>query len=138
MTSKIVSDIAITLPFSISAYGKVADTTDQSKIWSDRVRSAVGTLFYERVMRPGYGTSIPTQVFNNPQEVADTITSEVKRVFAQELTQLTLDSVNVYFDDYSSVLNADITYGLPDKTTVNVNIGLASISADGTISQETL
>ena len=57
-----MSEIAMSLPFSIDPYGKVSSTTDQKKIWADKVRSVLGTALRERVMLPTFGTLIPYEI----------------------------------------------------------------------------
>jgi len=137
MTIK-VSEIAVALPFTISSYGNVATTTEQSKIWADRVRSAIGTMLGERVMRPNYGSNIPHNMFDNESETVSRITDEVTDIFFRELPLLTLTSVDVSFDENQNLISADIVYALPNDQIVATNVGVASISGNNPISQETL
>lgn len=133
-----VKEIAISLPFRFSEYGKISDTTEPTKIWADRVRSAVGTMVGERVMFPRYGSKIPTHVFNTQTEVADKIDDEVHRVFNEYLPSLTLDTVDVQFDENSGVFSADIVYSLPNDIVVSTNVGFASISGNLPLAEEML
>jgi phage baseplate assembly protein W len=131
-------EVAISLPFSIDSYGKISQTTDQAKIWSDRVRSVIGTGLRERVMRPILGTSIPSAVFDSQSNATDLIKQEVANSFAQQLGLLTLSEVNTSFDEYTGVMNVSITYDLPNAETAIVNIGLATIVGNLPINQEPL
>ena len=141
MTKKI-SEIAMTLPFTISAYGSVAQTTDQNKIWADRVRSVVGTLVGERVMRPKFGSNIPQNIFENESDKQSTLAAkledEIDGVFAKFLPLLTLNSVQVSFDDFENVVTAEIIYSLPNEELVTTNLGISTISSTSPITQETL
>jgi phage baseplate assembly protein W len=138
VSAQIISDIAIALPFSISAYGKVSSTTSQDKIWADRIRSAVGTALNERIMRPGYGTSIPYELFNNQDDVTAKIKSEVSRVFGSQLSPVTLLSTDVTYDKYTNTSTVEIVYSTPNRNTNSVSIGFAAISGNNQIIQETL
>ena len=46
-----MAEKTLALPFSVDPYGKISVTSEQSKIWADRVRSVIGTTLRERVMR---------------------------------------------------------------------------------------
>jgi phage baseplate assembly protein W len=136
MNSKGISEKAITLPFSISSYGRVSDTTSSEKIWADKVRSAVGTLVKERIMRPRFGTKVPMHVFDNQSELAQKIKDEVKSVFASYLEQLTLSDVVIAIDDVNSTVSAEIIYSIPGKTETSLNIGLANLTGNSPINEE--
>lgn len=139
---KKISEIAITLPFTISTYGSVAQTTDQTKIWADRVRSVVGTLVGERVMRPKFGANIPQNIFENESDKQSTLAAkledEIDGVFTKYLPLLSLNSVQVSFDDFENVVTAEIIYSLPNEELVTTNLGISTISSTSTITQETL
>lgn len=133
-----VKEIAMSLPFRFSEYGKIADTTEPTKIWADRVRSAVGTMVGERVMLPRYGSKIPMHVLNTEGELADKLDSEVHRVFNEFLPSLTLESVDVQFDEATSTFSADVVYSLPNDAVVSTNVGFASISGNSPLTEEML
>lgn len=131
-----MAEVGISLPFSIDPFGKVAQTTDQAKIWSDRVRSVIGTGLQERVMRPGLGTAIPSAIFDSQDNAAALIQQEVEASFATQLSILKLQTVNSVFDQYTGIMNVSIVYDLPNKQQANVNIGLATIQGNAPITQE--
>jgi phage baseplate assembly protein W len=117
----------LALPFSIDPYGKVSVTTDQSKIWADRVRSVMGTFLRERVMRPEFGSNIPYSVFNTQEAASEEISIETSQAFSQHLPLLTLDSVSSSFDSYSGIINVTITYKLPNDIVVDTTIGILTV-----------
>lgn len=123
-------EVAIALPFSIDAYGKVSQTKEQPKIWADKVRSVIGTALKERVMRPLFGTNIPAAVFENQDFSALTVQDTVSTAFNQQLQRLQLQDVSSVFDDYTGTLNIEITYGLPNDEVVSTTVGLLSISGN--------
>lgn len=121
------SEKAISLPFSIDTFGSVGTTTEQSKIWSDRVRSVLGTSLRERVMRPTFGTLIPFSLFNNVENAIVEIKEEVTRAFGRQLRLLTLKDTSVEQDTYNNSLKVTVTYSLPNQETNQTSIGYVTI-----------
>ncbi len=128
-TTKIV-ETALAFPFSIDDYGNVIYTTNQQEIWAARVKSVVGTVLGERVMRPTFGTDMKTVFFNTRDAAEETIKKEVTRVFASYLPLLTLEETAVEFSEFSSAANVLITYTLPNLIEVQTSVGIVTI--DGT------
>ena len=124
------TEVAISLPFTIDAYGKVAQTVDQSKIWADKVRSVIGTAIRERVMRPTFGTDIPSAVWENEEDADGRIQELVNSSFNTQLSKLALQGVTSTFDSYSGTLTVDITYALPNEEVVSTTVGLIVISGN--------
>jgi phage baseplate assembly protein W len=133
MATKI--ETAISLPFGLDNYGNVKKTYDQTKIWSDRVRSVIGTLQSERVMRATFGTKIASHTFDTETVAIENITREVRSAFAVHLPALQLDSVLVSFDENESVVNVEVVYDLPNQTQVTTGVGLAYISGNKLVSE---
>jgi phage baseplate assembly protein W len=131
-----MAEVAISLPFSIDPFGRVAQTTDQAKIWADRVRSVIGTGLQERVMRPSLGTAIPSAVFDSQDNAEALIQREVETSFSTQLSLLKLQSVDSSFDQYTGIMNVTIVYNLPNNQQANVNIGLATVRGNAPITQE--
>ena len=121
------SEKAISLPFSIDTFGSVGTTTEQSKIWSDRVRSVLGTSLRERVMRPTFGTLIPFSLFNNVENAISEIKEEVTRAFGRQLRLLTLKNTSIEHDTYNNSLKVTVTYSLPNQETNQTSIGYVTI-----------
>ena len=124
------NEVAISLPFQIDAYGKVGSTQSQAKIWQDKVLSVIGTALRERVMRPGFGTLIPYAMFENNDDAANEVRLEVAKAFNQQLQPLTLNTTDVTYDEYTNIMNVNITYSLPNSEQISTTIGLIKI--DGT------
>jgi phage baseplate assembly protein W len=127
---------AIALPFSINSFGKITDTTESKKIWADRVRSVVGTALRERVMRPEFGTDVPSSVFETTEDADAQIRTEVIAAFNSQLPSLTLDDVTSTFDEFTGVMNVEIVYALPNDEVVSTSIGLVSIAGTAPIYEE--
>lgn len=135
MTNTQSLPVGISLPFSIDEFGNVAVTTNQSAIWSHKVRSVIGTAIKERLFRPDFGTQIPTRLFDSAETVIDAINSDVGAAFSKYLTTLGLDEVLVNYDESENIISLEIIYSLPDNTQQSVTIGIASIDGNKIISE---
>lgn len=131
-------ETAISLPFNISPYGKVQDTTDQAKIWSDRVRATIGTTLRERLMYPDFGTLLATAFMETDEAAEALITTEVERAFTTQLSLLTLQSVDTSFDPYTNTTNINIIYSLPNNEQVDTTVALVSIDTTTPVYEENL
>ena len=133
-----MAEIAISLPFRVDPYGKIAVSTDQQKIWADRVRSVLGTALKERVMQPLLGTEIPYSVFQTQEDASILIERETQAAFETQLPLLSLQSVITTFDEFTNIINVSTVYDLPNNTQVETIVGIAYIQGTNPIYQETL
>lgn len=140
MLGKITST-TISLPFTISSYGTVTSTNSLQKIWQDKVRSAIGTAFGERVMRPQFGTTIPLKEMGTRSVMEQDIRTEISRAFTSYLPSLTLDNILISFDEYQNVITAEVLYTVPTSRATPskqmiLNIGIATISGNSQLTEE--
>ena len=133
-----MAELAISLPFSINAYGDVSSTTDQRKIWSDRVRFVIGTNLEERILSPEFGTLVPSAFMETSESAESKIISEVERAFPLQLSLLTLQGVDVSFDDYTGTTSVNITYSLPNGEVTDTTVAVTYISQNKISVQENL
>lgn len=122
------TEIAIALPFTLTAQGTVAVTSDQNKIWQDRVYSVLATSIGERVHRYNFGTSIVTQQFNSADEASEIIKNDVADAFSAFLPLLKLTDVSTTFSQDDAVLNVSVQYQLPNNQTQSQSIGQISLN----------
>jgi phage baseplate assembly protein W len=130
MNQKYVAESAIALPFAIDSYGNITKTNNQSKIWADKVRSVIGTLQKERVMRPSFGSRIPQSAFEGSQIALQDIESAIRDAFVAYLPLLELESINLTSDDQQSVITAEVTYILPNQEKVSTSVGAITVSGN--------
>jgi phage baseplate assembly protein W len=123
-----MSEYTLALPFSLDGFGNIRTTSDQNIIWSNRVRSAIGTIKGERVFRPGYGTRIVDASFDTFTTMEEIINKEVGRVFSELLPLLTFVSVEVYQDIRLNTFTVDVTYELPNRTQETTRAGIMVVS----------
>jgi phage baseplate assembly protein W len=133
-----MAEKALSLPFSIDSYGNVSSTSDQSKIWADRVRSVLGTTVRERVMRSGFGTLIPFSLFDTESSAMSQVKTEVNKAFITQLALLRLDKTTVTVDEYTRVLTIEVIYALPNNEVVSTVVGVALIDGANPIYEELL
>jgi phage baseplate assembly protein W len=133
-----MAEKALSLPFSVDAYGRVAVTMEQSKIWTDRVRSVLGTVVRERVMRPTVGTYITFSLFDSETSAVAQIEDEVRKAFVEQLKLLNLEKITVTIDQYTNVLTVEVVYGLPNNEVVSTIVGLVLVDGANPIYQELL
>lgn len=131
-----MAEVSMSLPFSIDSYGKVAITSDFSKLWADRVRATIGTAVGERVMAPNFGSLVPFAVFKGEEEAIASVTDEVKRVFIKQLPLLTLSQTDVTFDETTGVLSITVVYSLPDQEEVTTTIGIVTVRGTNPTAEE--
>ena len=131
-----MTELAISLPFTIGSTGRVMETTDQSKIWQDRVRSVIGTSVGERVMRYPYGSTLYREVFDNQNEITEKIRGIVFDAFTSNIEVLELEDVSASFDESAGLMTVIISYRLPNNElntlTVNSVISDSDAYAQGT------
>jgi phage baseplate assembly protein W len=131
-----MAEVSFSLPFSIDAYGKVASTTDYSKLWADRVRVTLGTALGERVMRPEFGSFVPFTVFDGEEDAVSSIETEVRAVFNNQLSLLTLSQTDVTFDEYTGIISVTIVYALPNRDEVTTTVGIVTVRGTNPTAEE--
>lgn len=108
---------AISLPFRIDGYGRVATTNSDLKVWADRVRAVVTTFVGERVMRPAWGTEVPADLFAAIEDAPSLVYNDIHTAFQDYLPSLTLiDVVLVDEDEGNGTLELEILYQVPSIT----------------------
>lgn len=138
MINKPIVEKAISLPFSIDSYGNISTATSPKKIWEDRVKSVIGTMIEERVMRPNFGTSVPKLLWDSSDFAQGSIESEVRRAFLTHLPLLSLDEVVINYDEYTNIITANVVYSLPNDEETTVNVGIANINRNNPASEDLL
>lgn len=121
----------ISLPFSINENYGISFTTDDKKIYKDRVFLAVMTRLQEKVMQPNYGTQVKDALFETEQVAANIIRGSVSSAFANWLPSLVLLDLNVELEESTSQLIVTIGYRLPNETTDEITIYAGTFDITG-------
>jgi phage baseplate assembly protein W len=124
---------AIALPFSFDTAGSVAYVEDEKKIWQDRVVLVCMTNLNERIMRPTFGTSVASTLFENVNDSISLIQQTIGGAFTKFLPALSLQKVNGSVDPVDGNIVIEVFYRYNDKDTqqsVKIKTGLFSRSGD--------
>lgn len=124
----VVSETALSLPFSIDNSGRVSFSEDQAKIWQDRVLSVIGTTVRERVMNPNFGTKLAFALFETMDNAISEVEIEVSNAFNIQLPLLKLEKTDVSIDTYTGIINITVTYQLPNAEVVYTSLGVITLS----------
>lgn len=129
---------ALSLPFHFDvASGGLASTTDQAKMWQDRVIVTVMTNLGGRVMRPTFGSDAPKTVGHNLSDAVSIISQSVTVAFSRWLTDLDLLEVTGFTDSVDGYLVVQIKYKYrAQNINQTVNIKTAILSRSGDVIQE--
>ena len=122
------SEVTLAFPFKISSKGTVSTINDQKAIWSNKVRSVIGTLLKERVMFPTFGSRLNELLWNTERYAKQTVVSYVEQAFTTWLPTLSLVEVTVSDIDDSGQLTISISYLLPNNENSLTTIGIVGIS----------
>lgn len=133
----IMEELALSYPFRLDDYGNIATTVDQGKIWADRVRSVIGTVIGERVMRPTFGTKTAYASWETRSAMETLVRKEIERGFYLLLPLLTVVDISFGFNDAENIISANITYQLPDKRESTTRVGLVVLSENTPPYEET-
>lgn len=123
---------SISLPFNISANGKIGIVSDASpKAWRDRVLTLLSTGINERIWYYNYGASLDGLLYETAGSATEMGRQAVKEMFATWIPQLSLMDVVPGYDSGTATLELTIIYKLPTGETDSVTISTASLTAAG-------
>ena len=133
--------VSIALPFQFNKSGAVNVTNSETKIWSDRIVSAIMTRPLERVMFPEYGSGLTAAIFENENEATNIAKREIPAVFSRWLPDLTLLSVTAFVETNElaeNTLDISVEYLLPNKqkNTTTARVRLGSFTSTGLLIEE--
>lgn len=127
---------AISLPFYINDSGSVEFSSNENKIWRDRVFLVLMTLIDERVMVPSFGSEIKTTIFENESFAREIVNATVTQAFGSWLTELTLLNVNTELDVQTMQLQITINYRLPSLAQDTITLLTGTFTRSGDLIEE--
>ena len=133
-----MAEIAISLPMSLDAYGRISSTQSQQKIFADRVLSVIGTNLRERVMLGAFGTNITSYIYGSIERAISAIPDEISLAFEKFLPALTYSNSNVVYDNQTGTLLIDIIYELPNGEETSTILEIVAIASKNPPVQEAL
>jgi phage baseplate assembly protein W len=123
---------AISFPFTLDPFGKTASTTDQRKIYQDRVLTLLSTTVGERPMRPTYGTNIATAMFENQGNVEKAINDAIRSAISKWIPELTVN--NIFLKGFldTGAVTVELNVSLPDFVEDNITVVTTTLNPDAT------
>jgi phage baseplate assembly protein W len=123
---------AISFPFTLDPFGKTASTTDQRKIYQDRVLTLLSTAVGERPMRPTYGTNIATAMFENQGNVEKAINDAIRSAISKWIPELTVN--NIFLKGFldTGAVTVELNVSLPDFVEDNITVVTTTLNPDAT------
>jgi phage baseplate assembly protein W len=123
---------AISYPFTLDPFGKTTSSTNQKKIYQDRVLTLLSTAVGERPMRPTYGTNIATAMFENQGKVEKAINDAIRSAVSKWLPELTVNKINIVGFLDTGAVTVEINITLPDFTEDSITIVSTTLNPDAT------
>ena len=122
--------IAISFPYTFDPFGVVDTSSDQTKIYQDRILTLLSTIKGERPMRPTYGTDVAKAMFENQGNAKNAINQAIRSAIAQWIPEVEIANVNVTLFDESGRVGVEVNVVLPDFTSTTVNILSTTLNPD--------
>lgn len=122
--------IAISFPYTFDPFGVVDTSSDQTKIYQDRILTLLSTIKGERPMRPTYGTDVAKAMFENQGNAKKSIDQAIRSAIAQWIPEVEIVNVNVTLFDESGRVGVEVNVVLPDFTSTTVNILSTTLNPD--------
>lgn len=126
--------IALSYPFTLGSNGKAATTSDQTKMYFDKILTLLSTISGQRPMRPDYGTDIPRGVYESGGEYVEGIRQAIRTAMSIWLPNVQINDITINSPGEAGEATVNISVTLPDFTEGTVSINTIYILPDGTTS----
>ena len=123
---------AISFPFTLDPFGKTTSTTNQKKVYQDRVLTLLSTAVGERPMRPNYGTNIGTAMFENQGKVEKAVNDAIRSAMSKWIPELTVNKINIVGFLDTGAVTVEINITLPDFTEDSITVVSTTLNPDAT------
>jgi hypothetical protein len=121
---------AISYPFTLNVFGETTSTTDQKKIYTDRVLTLLSTSIGERPMRPTYGTNLGLAMFENQGIAEVAIPAAIRSAISTWLPTLTVNEINIKNFNDGGKVEVELLLTFPDYTTGTITVRSVSLNPD--------
>lgn len=123
---------AISFPFTLDPFGKTTSTTNQRKIYQDRVLTLLSTAVGERPMRPTYGTNIGVAMFENQGNVEKAINDAIRSAISKWIPGLTVNNITVVGFLDTGAVTVELNVSLPDFIEDSITVVSTTLNPDAT------
>lgn len=121
---------AISYPFTLNVFGETTSTTDQKKIYTDRVLTLLSTSIGERPMRPTYGTNLGLAMFENQGVAEVAIPAAIRSAISTWLPTLTVNEINIKNFNDGGKVEVELLLTFPDYTTGTITVRSVTLNPD--------
>jgi phage baseplate assembly protein W len=121
---------AISYPFTLNVFGETTSTTDQKKIYTDRVLTLLSTSIGERPMRPTYGTNLGLAMFENQGIAEVAIPAAIRSAISTWLPTLTVNEINIKNFNDGGKVEVELLLTFPDYTTGTITVRSVTLNPD--------
>lgn len=121
---------AISYPFTLNVFGETTSTTDQKKIYTDRVLTLLSTSIGERPMRPTYGTNLGLAMFENQGVAEVAIPAAIRSAISTWLPALTVNEINIKNFNSGGKVEVELLLTFPDYTTGTITVRSVTLNPD--------
>lgn len=121
---------AISYPFTLNVFGETTSTTDQKKIYTDRVLTLLSTSIGERPMRPTYGTNLGLAMFENQGVAEVAIPAAIRSAISTWLPALTVNQINIKKFNDGGKVEVELLLTFPDYTTGTITVRSVTLNPD--------
>jgi len=126
---------AISFPFSIDQLGKIEVTTDQRKIYLDRVMTLLSTIVGQRAMRPTYGNDVPRGVYESGGDYSEGVVTAIRTAFTRWLPLVAIQDILITEPGEDGTSQVTLSVTLPDLTEATVSLDSIYLFPDGSTSR---
>jgi phage baseplate assembly protein W len=131
-----MAESAIVWPFKFNDAGFVESTTDQRKIFKDRIILVCLTQLGERVMLPNYGTRVPLSLFESEQDALEMCRTSIIEAFARWFPTLMFTDLTGVLDNSTGIFDLEVFYTDVTGVQDSVRIRTATFTRFGDIINE--
>ena len=123
---------AIQHPFHLDSFGKITATSDQNKIYLDRLLSLLSTMVYQRPMHSTYGTDIFRALYETGDDYIQAVKESITRAVYTYLPLLTIVKIDIKSSDTEGKSTVEVVVSFPDNTINSVQVNTLYLLNDGT------
>jgi phage baseplate assembly protein W len=122
--------VAISYPFTLDNYGRVATTTDQHKMYMDRILTLLSTIAGSRVMRPEYGINHSLGAFQAGGNWDAGLREAIYSALSQWLPGVRVGSVTVTKPGQDGISRIEVAVTLPDLSDHTVSVNTSYVTSN--------
>jgi phage baseplate assembly protein W len=126
---------SINFPYSLTVFGETESTSNQAKIWVDRVLTLLSTQLGQRPMAPDYGADVARALFENEDDFRVAFRVAIAKAMSVWLPELNIESITIGDPNQDGFVNIEIMVELPNSRVAAVTISSAAFGANGAITR---